>query len=144
MQKVVITQVETHVTHSCNMFCESCTHFSQESMSGRETVETFRDKLGPWSRRLLPRNLLLLGGEPALNPDLTGICQAARELWSGIDRDGKHLVEIMLVTNGLLLHKHPQLPEVLKTLQDSCLDTFVYSPRRSCIPSAVGRRQAVG
>lgn len=113
MQRPRVTQIETHVTHACSFECEGCTHFSQEKMKGQHTVESFRAEIGPWSKRLLPHNFLLLGGEPTLNPNLTQICQAARDLWSGVE-NGKHLVTMMLVTNGSHLHKHPELPEVLK------------------------------
>ncbi len=107
-----ITQVEFHVSHSCNLTCESCSHFSQDGHSGRATVESFVGELGPWSKRLAPRFLLLLGGEPTLNPDLCGIVEASRKLWPVGGVDG---TRILLVTNGWFLHKHPGLGEVLKT-----------------------------
>lgn len=107
--RIVITQVETHVTHQCNMTCQSCTHFSNEGFTGRHTPESFLKEMLPWSQRIAPRNFLLLGGEPTLNPDLAEICHAARDLWPD------ESCRILLVTNGFFLRRHPLLAAVLRT-----------------------------
>ena len=78
-------QLECHVAHGCNLFCTGCTHFSQESYSGRHTVQSFREEVAPWSKRLLPQHFLILGGEPMLNPDLAAICAEARRLWPEVN-----------------------------------------------------------
>ncbi len=108
--KADITQVECHVTHQCNLTCESCTHFSNEGYTGRHTPESFLQEMSPWSRRIAPKNLLLLGGEPTLNPDLAVICHTARDLWPD-----EQETRILLVTNGFFLHRHPLLAGVLRT-----------------------------
>ena len=106
-ERIKVIQVEMHVTHSCNLACEACTHFSNEIYSGRETPDSFRTSLQPWTERLMPSHFLLLGGEPTLNPDLCEILEVARELWPEV-------ASMMLVTNGWFLKRHPRLPEVLK------------------------------
>lgn len=107
-----VIQVEYHLSHGCNLACESCSHFSQENHSGRATPQSFYGELAPWARRLNPRYVLLLGGEPLLNPDLCEILPIARELWPQGGREG---VQILLVSNGLLLPKWAsRLPKVLQ------------------------------
>src|SRR5271166_3363234 len=106
MARPVVTQIEMHVTHACNLTCSGCSHFSNEGMTGRETPESFRASLEPWSKRLAPSHFLILGGEPTLNPDLSEIIGIARELLPDTN--------MMLVTNGWFLHKHKDLPSVLK------------------------------
>lgn len=101
-----VVQLEIHVAHGCNLSCVGCTHFSQEGYSGRHTVQSFVSEIAPWSRRLLPKHFLLLGGEPMLNQELSDICVEARRLWPKTN--------LILVTNGLLFKRHPKLPEVLK------------------------------
>ena len=113
MSRPRVIQIEVHVDHACSLACDSCTHFSQEKMTGRHTVESFRKEMLPWAKRLLPSHFLLLGGEPTLNPDLVRICEEARKLWPETDGN-KHVVNMMLVTNGSHLHRHPALPEALK------------------------------
>jgi Radical SAM superfamily/4Fe-4S single cluster domain len=105
-KRFIIQHLETHVTHGCNLTCEGCTHFSNNGHSGRHTPASFQAELEPWSRRLVPDTLQLLGGEPTLNPELCDILPLARAMWPG--------QRILLVTNGFFLHKHPKLPEVLK------------------------------
>jgi MoaA/NifB/PqqE/SkfB family radical SAM enzyme len=95
-----------HVAHGCNFTCDGCTHFSNEGFGGRETPSSFRNFVAPWAKRILPSHVLLLGGEPTLNPELTEIVSIARDLWPE--------PAMMLVTNGWFLHKHPDLPKVLK------------------------------
>lgn len=106
------TQVEFHCTHACNFTCESCSHFSQDGHGGRATVESFRAEVGPWASRLRPKFLLMLGGEPTLNPDLPELLEEARWMWPTYA--GENATRILLVTNGWFLHRHPRLPEVLK------------------------------
>jgi len=58
-----------------------------------------------WSHRLQPSLVVLLGGEPALNPDLTKIVLLARKHfpWS----------PLKITTNGFFLHRHPNLPDAI-------------------------------
>jgi organic radical activating enzyme len=106
MEKPVVTQIETHITHACNLTCESCSHFSNESYSGRETPESFTESIAPWAHRLAPKYFLILGGEPTLNPDLVPIIRIARKLWS-------KSTTIIIVTNGFFIHKHPSIAQVI-------------------------------
>jgi Radical SAM superfamily/4Fe-4S single cluster domain len=105
-EPVPVRHLETHVTDACNFACESCSHFSQDGHGGRETPDSFAAQCGPWAKRVSPEWLLLLGGEPTLNPDLLEIVKLARCFWP-------LPVKVCLVTNGWFLHKFPQLPEVM-------------------------------
>ena len=106
-EKVKCVQVEFHISHGCNPTCQACTHFSQEGHSGRATVESFREEVAPWSKRLAPQYFLALGGEPLLNPDILDILEECGRTWDPA-------VKKILVSNGLLLHRFPNLPKVLK------------------------------
>ena len=70
-----------------------------------ETAEAWYQN---WGHRLRPGSVNLLGGEPALNPTLCEHVLLARKYWPD--------ASIHIVSNGLLLHKHPRLPETLKTI----------------------------
>lgn len=117
---IQVRHIETHVTHSCNFTCESCSHFSNDGHSGRETPESFRERIGPWAARLKPDWFLILGGEPLMNPQILEIVPIARKLWPDPS------VRIALVTNGWLLHKFgKKLPEVLVE-NDIFLDVSIH------------------
>jgi hypothetical protein len=62
-------------------------------------------QLEPWSRRISVKEVVLLGGEPALNPDLTNIINLSRSLFPE--------TPIVILTNGFLLSKHEGLAECL-------------------------------
>jgi len=64
--------------------------------------------MAAWARRVAPRTFSIVGGEPTLNRALPQIVQAAGEIWSGS--------RIRLVTNGLQLSRHPELPRVLAAI----------------------------
>ena len=59
-----------------------------------------------WHKRLQPETLGLLGGEPAIHPDLPEFFAIARKYWPH--------ARLKLTTNGFFLHRHPTLPALLK------------------------------
>lgn len=100
-----IHNLEIHATHSCNLFCQQCSHYSNFSMAGTLTEQDFIDQVSPWSTKLQPSRFSILGGEPLLNPAIEDIIRQSRRLWPNSI--------LQLVTNGFLLHKYPNLGKVL-------------------------------
>lgn len=70
-------------------------------------MDELRNSMALWNKRLLPQMFAILGGEPCLHRDLVDIVYMTRDLWP----DSRTRLE--LVTNGLLLHLHPGLPQAL-------------------------------
>jgi len=97
--------LELHVAHGCNLACESCSHYSNHAHRGMLTLTEARRLLATWGKRLRPRQCSLLGGEPTLNPALTQL------VW--LSRDSFPDSNMILVTNGFLLGRHPRLPVAL-------------------------------
>lgn len=97
--------VELHVSHTCNLTCDSCSHFSNSGHRGVLTPEEAVASTAPWKERLAPENFRLLGGEPTLNPRLIEVIEICREVWPD--------TKLELVTNGFFLHRHPRLGAVL-------------------------------
>jgi radical SAM family protein len=97
--------LEIHAWHGCNLFCESCSHYSSLGLRGGPSPTDCDAWMSAWSRRLRPETFSILGGEPAANPELSGIVDVAIRRWPEC--------EIRLVTNGFLLHRHPDLPRVM-------------------------------
>jgi radical SAM family protein len=98
-------QLEVHIAHACNLACESCSHFSHFHFAGVLSLETAEEWYRPWHRRIAPQTFTMVGGEPTINPKLTEHLLLARRYWPRS--------HIRLITNGLLLHRHPNLPEAL-------------------------------
>lgn len=101
----VIDGLEIHLAHGCNLACESCSHYSDQGHEGIVSLEEAGTWMRLWNQRVRPRRFSLLGGEPAIHPQLAELVALSRRHWPD--------AELELVTNGFLLHRHPELPLVL-------------------------------
>ena len=102
----VMENLEMHVVHSCNLTCESCSHYSNQGHKGIVSLDEADRWMKLWNGRLSPRRLSLLGGEPTIHPNLTEFVALARKNWPH--------AHLRLVTNGFFLHRHPKLPMILR------------------------------
>jgi hypothetical protein len=101
----VIDTLEIHLVHGCNLSCESCSHYSNQGHDGIVSLEDAGAWMRLWNRRLQPRTFSLLGGEPTLHPQLAEFVALSRRHWPD--------AHLQVVTNGFLLHRHPELPRAL-------------------------------
>jgi len=99
-------EIQLHLTHSCNLTCEGCTHYMNQGHSGKVSIETASDWYDQWRNKILPKRITLMGGEPSLHPDLTEFVYLTREKWPNS--------YIEIVSNGFFLHLHGNLPVALK------------------------------
>ncbi len=113
-----IANLELHIAHGCNLACESCSHYSNHNHKGLVTLPEATAWILPWSGRLRPAMFSLLGGEPAINPDLSAFVPLARACWPK--------ARIRLATNGLLLARHPDLPRRLAEAGDTILEVSIH------------------
>jgi hypothetical protein len=111
-EKATLPNLEIHVAHSCNLHCESCSHYSNQGHQGVVAIEEADRWMKLWNRRLAPQVFSLVGGEPALHPQLAEFIGMSRKNWPQ--------AELRLITNGFLLKRHPDLPAVLRDT-DTCL-----------------------
>lgn len=125
--RLEVPHLEIHVTHECNLTCDGCLYYTNHRHTGIIPLDELEKSLAVWSRRLVPKSFAILGGEPCLHRDLTGIVLMARRHWP----DPATKMEV--VTNGLLLHLHPDLPKALSAtntaLYISVHGTAAISPR---------------
>lgn len=102
-----IQSLEIHASHGCNLNCESCSHYSNHHrVKGMVSPKEADAWMKAWSQRLSPKRFYILGGEPTLNKELPALVEVARSHWENTKLD--------IVTNGFFLHRHPDLPKVLK------------------------------
>jgi hypothetical protein len=100
-----IERLELHVTHACNLVCESCSHYSNHNHHGHLALAEADRWMTFWSNRLAPSEFHLLGGEPTIHPQLSGFVALVRRHWPQ--------TFIRIRTNGFFLHRHPDLPALL-------------------------------
>ena len=91
---VGIHQLLVLVTMDCNLKCPYCAHFCDVNHGGIES-ESILFGLKAWSRKLSPKILNIMGGEPLLQNDLELLLRSARQFYPEAD--------IWLTTNGTLL-----------------------------------------
>lgn len=117
--RFALRELEMHVTDACNLACESCAHYANHGHAGRLSIDEAEAWLRPWSGRLEPAIFSLMGGEPALHPDLPAFV--------GIARRAFPRSALVVVSNGLLLHRHPDLPRVLAVDGNARLDVSLHA-----------------
>lgn len=114
--------VAIHITHNCNLTCESCSDMTNIGLNWMITKDEFVSWINNWNKRIKPGEVHILGGEPTLHKDLEELLYLARELW-GADQ------KITLITNGFFVHLHPNLGKVLKKTNIN-LDVSIHSKEK--------------
>ena len=114
----VIDALEIHLVHSCNLVCESCSHYSDQGLEGIVSLEDADTWMRLWNRRVRPARFSLLGGEPTIHPQLTEFVALSRRHWPE--------AQLELVTNGFLLHRHPELPRVLADDSNASISVSIH------------------
>ena len=101
-----------HILTRCNLKCRHC--YINPDQHGTETLplNTIENWLKVFADLGKPANLILLGGEPTLHPDLAAVVQTARRL---------QFASVTIDTNGYLFH------DILDRLTPADLDYFSFS-----------------
>jgi organic radical activating enzyme len=107
MNRLTLPFLETMITQVCNLSCQGCTNYSDLKHHGYVSWAQGKSWLEPWTELLNILDFGIMGGEPLVNPDVEKWIVGVRELLPD--------AQIRFTTNGLLLHKWPDL---LKVLQD--------------------------
>ena len=100
--------LETMITQICNLSCEGCTNYSDLSHSGYVSWHQGRKQLESWLQRLDISDFGIMGGEPLINPKWRDWILGVRELMPQS--------QIRFTTNGLLLHKAPDILDLLESV----------------------------
>jgi hypothetical protein len=98
--------LDIHITHNCNLTCESCSDFTNNGLSKMLSLEEAEDWMSLWNQRITPKNFLILGGEPTLHKDLEKFLYLSRKMWPKSN--------LILITNGFFIHLHENLWKSLK------------------------------
>ncbi len=106
--RVKIRKMEIYVANGCNLNCLFCSHLNP-FRKGLVSKDELISSMEIWCRKVTPKKLGLLGGEPLLHPNLDEIISAARRCWPDS--------EIILTSNGLLFPKKSD--ELLQELAES-------------------------
>jgi hypothetical protein len=84
-------------------------------MLSLDEAESWMDS---WNKLLNPRKFSLLGGEPTLHPQLSELVKLARRKWQR--------AHLRIATNGFFLHRHKELPHILKTDPNTHIEISIH------------------
>jgi len=101
-----------HILTRCNLKCRHCYINPDQHGTATLPLATIESWLKVFADLGKPTNLVLLGGEPTLHPDLAAVVKAARRL---------RFASITIDTNGYLFH------DILDRLTPADLDFFSFS-----------------
>lgn len=74
-------EVEMHIVDHCNLNCNCCNHFSPIAKPWYISLEDFQSQLKVLKNNISTvKSFIILGGEPALHPQLLELCISAREI----------------------------------------------------------------
>jgi MoaA/NifB/PqqE/SkfB family radical SAM enzyme len=101
-----------HITTHCNLNCHHCYINTRQHGSETLPLNVIRNWLTLFSQRTGNANLILLGGEPTLHPNLADIVKIARKL---------AYASLTIDTNGYLFH------DILSKIEPSDVDYISFS-----------------
>lgn len=108
MYRPVLPFVEIMITQSCNLSCQGCTNYSDLRHRGYVTWQQGQQWFRSWKQCLDLPDIGIMGGEPLINPEW-------REWLHGL-RDMFPSSQLRFTTNGLLLHRHPDILDFLDSI----------------------------
>lgn len=111
--------LEIQVVNHCNLNCSGCNHFSPLAKKWFMPIEEFIENLILIKQKLPSiKELMILGGEPTLHPQLAKLCLIARTLFPDII--------ISILTNGLVLQDwtFQQFEEIYSSNVSFCVSQY--------------------
>jgi organic radical activating enzyme len=110
--------LETMITQVCNLSCQGCTNFSDLRHTGYVTWSQGSAWIESWLSRISIPDFGIMGGEPMINPEWQDWVQGVRDLMPN--------AQIRFTTNGLLLHKHPEIMDFFEHIGNTVFKITVH------------------
>lgn len=104
---LTIPYLEIPITHVCNLHCDGCCYYANYNIKAIASADEIRTSVAAWAKRIQPRMVKILGGEPLAHKQLPEIFLNVRQLLPDS--------HIQIITNGLQLEKCLLLPHLLTT-----------------------------
>jgi len=107
--------IEYCANWNCNMTCSQCCCLSFACKSDDYIpIDAVQNELEPWSRRIIPAQFYLLGGEAFIHPDFIELIRMFRVIWGSIP--------IVIGTNGMQLESCPE--SWMNTFKENNIDIY--------------------
>jgi organic radical activating enzyme len=105
--KIHINKVEFYITNVCNLTCEYCNRFNNLNFKGWQKWNDYAEIYSKWSELLEIQKVVILGGEPLLNPTICDWSTGLRSTWGQ---------EVQILSNGTRINHVEGLYDTLKQI----------------------------
>ena len=102
--RYVLDKVEFYITNVCNLNCDQCNRFNDYKFAGWQRWSDYEDIYRRWANLVDVKHIVILGGEPLLNPSINEWIRGLADLWKK---------PVQILTNGTRLNHTPGLYETL-------------------------------
>ena len=92
---------DVYITNVCNLNCTDCNRFNNFAFKGHQRWEDYKDDYEKWSSIVNIDHIVILGGEPMLNPDFLLWVDGITALWPS--------AKVEILTNGSVIDSWPDL-----------------------------------
>jgi organic radical activating enzyme len=106
MSRRVISKGEFYITNVCNLTCENCNRFNDYNFKGWQAWNDYKDDYTEWAKYVDFEHIVILGGEPLLNPTIVDWALGLNALWP--------TATVQILTNGTRLTHVKDLYEKIK------------------------------
>jgi len=101
--RIVVPKVEFYITNVCNLTCKDCNRYNNYNFKGWQNWNDYQDIYAEWAKKIDIKHIVLLGGEPLLNPSICEWVLGIKKLWRNVQ----------IVTNGTHLNLVPGLYDAI-------------------------------
>lgn len=92
-----LKKIEFYINNTCNLSCSGCNRFNDLHFKGWQSWDDYKDDYTLWAKYLSIDEIVILGGEPLLNPTLPQWIKGIQQLWPK--------ATIQILTNGTYLDR---------------------------------------
>jgi organic radical activating enzyme len=102
--RIVVDKIEFYITNVCNLTCINCNRYNNYNFKGWQNWKDYEAVYTEWAKKIDIKHIVILGGEPLLNPSINDWILGIKELWR----------EVQIVTNGTHLNLVPGLYDTIR------------------------------
>jgi organic radical activating enzyme len=103
---IEIEFADFYITNVCNLNCTDCNRFNNFTFKGHERWADYSAEYTKWAAIVDIKHIVILGGEPMLNPDFLLWVDGIMGLWP--------TSKVEILTNGTQFSRWPELYDRLK------------------------------
>jgi len=93
--RIHFNKIEFYITNVCNLNCDQCNRFNNHHFTGWQRWKDYASDYQKWAEYVDIEQIVILGGEPMLNPSIVDWVKGINSLWPRA---------VQILTNGTRLN----------------------------------------